>query len=103
YCSLSSSYSPSFPTRRSSDLFFLIVFSIVVFFWPDVGGYFIESNNFIPANPLQTPEHIAPVWYFTPYYAMLRAVPSFLNSQFWRSEEHTSELQSRENLVCRLL
>src|SRR5438128_2170291 len=64
-------------------VFFLIVFSIVVFFWPDVGGYFIESNNFIPANPLQTPEHIAPVWYFTPYYAMLRAVPSFLNSQFW--------------------
>ena len=62
---------------------FLVVFSIVVFFWPDVGGYFIESNNFIPANPLQTPEHIAPVWYFTPYYAMLRAVPSMLNSQFW--------------------
>jgi ubiquinol-cytochrome c reductase cytochrome b subunit len=62
---------------------FLIFFSIVVFFWPDGGGYFIESNNFIPANPLQTPEHIAPVWYFTPYYAMLRAVPSFLNSQFW--------------------
>src|SRR5262250_116098 len=64
-------------------VFFLIVFSIVVFFWPDVGGYFLESNNFIPANPLQTPEHIAPVWYFTPYYAILRAVPSFLNSQFW--------------------
>src|SRR5215831_14146062 len=62
---------------------FLIVFSIVVFFWPDVGGYFLEANNFIPANPLQTPEHIAPVWYFTPYYAMLRAVPSMLNSQFW--------------------
>jgi ubiquinol-cytochrome c reductase cytochrome b subunit len=62
---------------------FLVFFSIVVFFWPDVGGYFIESNNFIPANPLQTPEHIAPVWYFTPYYAMLRAVPSMLNSQFW--------------------
>jgi ubiquinol-cytochrome c reductase cytochrome b subunit len=62
---------------------FLVFFSIVVFFWPDVGGYFIESNNFIPANPLQTPEHIAPVWYFTPYYAMLRAVPSLLNSQFW--------------------
>jgi len=64
-------------------VFFLVVFSIVVFFWPDVGGYFLESNNFIPANPLQTPEHIAPVWYFTPYYAILRAVPSFLNSQFW--------------------
>ena len=62
---------------------FLIFFSIVVFFWPDGGGYFLEANNFIPANPLQTPDHIAPVWYFTPYYAMLRAVPSFLNSQFW--------------------
>ena len=62
---------------------FLIFFSIVLFFWPAGGGYFIESDNFIPANPLQTPEHIAPVWYFTPYYAMLRAVPSFLNSQFW--------------------
>src|SRR2546427_1175802 len=64
-------------------VFFLIIFSIVVFFMPDVGGYFLESNNFIPADPLKTPEHIAPVWYFTPYYAMLRAVPSFLGSQFW--------------------
>ena len=64
-------------------VFFLIVFAIVMFFIPDVGGYFLEANNFIPANPLQTPEHIAPVWYFTPYYAILRAVPSFLGSQFW--------------------
>src|SRR5438552_10917031 len=64
-------------------VFFLIIFSIVVFFMPDVGGYFLESNNFIPADPLKTPEHIAPVWYFTPYYAMLRAVPSLLDSQFW--------------------
>jgi len=64
-------------------VFFLIVFSIVVFFVPDVGGYFLEANNFIPADPLKTPVHIAPVWYFTPFYAMLRAVPSFLNSQFW--------------------
>ena len=64
-------------------VFFLIVFSIVMFFVPDVGGYFLEANNFIPADPLKTPEHIAPVWYFTPYYAILRAVPSFLNSQFW--------------------
>ena len=62
---------------------FLTIFSIIVFFLPEMGGYFIEANNFIPANPLQTPEHIAPVWYFTPYYAMLRAVPSFLDSQFW--------------------
>ena len=64
-------------------VFFLIVFSIVVFFLPDVGGYFLEANNFIPADPLKTPVHIAPVWYFTPYYAMLRAIPSFFNSQFW--------------------
>jgi len=48
-----------------------------------MGGYFLEYNNFIPANPLQTPSHIAPVWYFTPYYAMLRAVPAFLHTQFW--------------------
>jgi ubiquinol-cytochrome c reductase cytochrome b subunit len=54
-----------------------------MFFMPDMGGYFLEANNFIPADPLKTPEHIAPVWYFTPYYAMLRAVPSFLGSQFW--------------------
>ena len=57
---------------------FLAVFSVIMFFVPDMGGYFLEANNFIPANPLQTPEHIAPVWYFTPYYAILRAVPSFL-------------------------
>ena len=62
---------------------FLAVFSAIVFFVPDMGGYFLEANNFIPADPLKTPEHIAPVWYFTPYYAMLRAVPSFLGSQFW--------------------
>ncbi|MGI8894444.1 MAG: cytochrome b [Casimicrobiaceae bacterium] len=62
---------------------FLTIFSIIVFFVPEMGGYFIEANNFIPANTLQTPEHIAPLWYFTPYYAMLRAVPSFLESQFW--------------------
>src|SRR5947207_8792818 len=54
-------------------VFFLIIFSIVVFFMPDVGGYFLESNNFIPADPLKTPEHIAPVWYFTPYYEIGRA------------------------------
>jgi len=62
---------------------FLAVFSSIMFFMPDMGGYFLEANNFIPADPLKTPEHIAPVWYFTPYYAMLRAVPSFLGSQFW--------------------
>jgi ubiquinol-cytochrome c reductase cytochrome b subunit len=52
---------------------FLIVFSAVVFFAPEMGGYFLEFNNFIPADPLKTPAHIAPVWYFTPYYSMLRA------------------------------
>ncbi len=61
---------------------FLIVFSAVVFFAPEMGGYFLEANNFIPANPLVTPPHIAPVWYFTPYYSILRAVPPILNSQF---------------------
>ena len=55
----------------------------IVFFVPEMGGYFLEANNFIPADPLKTPEHIAPVWYFTPYYAMLRAVPSFFGTQFW--------------------
>ena len=53
---------------------FLILFSAVLFFAPEMGGYFLEYNNFIPADPLQTPSHIAPVWYFTPYYSMLRAV-----------------------------
>jgi len=61
---------------------FLIVFTAIVFFAPEMGGYFLEHNNFIPANPLVTPEHIAPVWYFTPYYSILRAVPPVLNSQF---------------------
>ena len=61
---------------------FLIFFSAVVFFAPDFFGLFLEAPNFEPANPLKTPEHIAPVWYFTPFYAMLRAVPPMLNSQF---------------------
>ena len=61
---------------------FMIFFLGIVFFWPDFGGLFLEPPNFEPANPLKTPEHIAPVWYFTPFYAMLRAVPPMLNSQF---------------------
>ncbi len=61
---------------------FLIVFCAIVFFAPDMGGYFLEANNFVPANPMQTPAHIAPVWYFTPYYAILRAVPPMFGSQF---------------------
>lgn len=57
---------------------FLIVFSVIVFFIPTGGGYFLEANNFLPADPLKTPMHIAPVWYFTPYYAILRAIPNKL-------------------------
>ena len=55
---------------------FLIVFSTVVFFAPEMGGYFLEYNNFIPADSLKTPPHIAPVWYFTPFYSILRATTS---------------------------
>jgi ubiquinol-cytochrome c reductase cytochrome b subunit len=65
---------------------FLIVFSWVLFFAPEFGGYFLEYNNFIPADPLQTPPHIAPVWYFTPFYSVLRAVtyPLFgIDAKFW--------------------
>lgn len=53
---------------------FLMVFSAIVFFAPEMGGYFLEYNNFIPADPLKTPPHIAPVWYFTPFYSILRAI-----------------------------
>jgi ubiquinol-cytochrome c reductase cytochrome b subunit len=52
---------------------FLMIFTAIIFFAPEMGGYFLEYNNFIPADPLKTPPHIAPVWYFTPYYSMLRA------------------------------
>ena len=61
---------------------FLIVFASILFFAPEMGGYFLEYNNFIPADPLKTPAHIAPVWYFTPYYSILRAVPPIGISQF---------------------
>ena len=70
------------PYHTSKDLvaiiIFLMIFSAVVFFAPDMGGYFLEHANFEPANTKATPEHIAPVWYFTPYYAILRAVPDKL-------------------------
>ena len=62
---------------------FLIVFSAIVFFMPEMGGYFLEHPNFDQADPLKTPPHIAPVWYFTPFYAILRAIPSFLGTQVW--------------------
>ena len=61
---------------------FMALFCLVLFFVPEMGGYFLEYNNFIPADPLKTPAHIAPVWYFTPYYSILRAVPPLFNSQF---------------------
>jgi ubiquinol-cytochrome c reductase cytochrome b subunit len=57
---------------------FLILFSVAVFFVPEMGGWFLEHNNFEPADPIKTPEHIAPVWYLTPYYAILRAIPDKL-------------------------
>ncbi|WP_416884977.1 cytochrome b [Marinospirillum sp.] len=53
---------------------FAFVFALIVFYFPEMGGYFIEHPNFEPANPLKTPDHIAPVWYFTPFYAILRAI-----------------------------
>ncbi|MBI5901523.1 MAG: cytochrome bc complex cytochrome b subunit [Rhodocyclales bacterium] len=65
---------------------FLMVFSVIVFFMPEGGGYFLEYNNFDPADPLKTPPHIAPVWYFTPYYSLLRAVTYPLlgiDAKFW--------------------
>jgi ubiquinol-cytochrome c reductase cytochrome b subunit len=65
---------------------FLFLFSAVVFFWPEGGGYFLEYNNFLPADPMKTPPHIAPVWYFTPFYSMLRAMVwnfFWLDAQLW--------------------
>ncbi|MBN9288458.1 MAG: cytochrome b [Gammaproteobacteria bacterium 39-13] len=74
---------PFHPYYTVKDIFgvsvFLLIFSAVVFFAPDVGGFFLEAPNFEPANPMKTPEHIAPVWYMTPYYAILRAIPDKLS------------------------
>jgi ubiquinol-cytochrome c reductase cytochrome b subunit len=71
---------PSHPYYTTKDIFgvsvFLFIFSAVIFFAPEMGGYFLEYNNFIPADPLKTPPHIAPVWYFTPFYSILRATTS---------------------------
>jgi len=55
---------------------FLLIFCAIIFFSPEMGGYFFEPPNFTPADPLKTPAHIAPVWYFTPYYSILKAVPN---------------------------
>jgi ubiquinol-cytochrome c reductase cytochrome b subunit len=68
---------PSHPYYTVHDIFgvtvFLTLFSAVVFFAPEMGGYFLEYNNFVPADSLKTPLHIAPTWYFTPFYSVLRA------------------------------
>jgi ubiquinol-cytochrome c reductase cytochrome b subunit len=70
---------PFHPYYSVKDIFgvsvFLLIFCAVVFFLPEFGGWFLEPDNFFPANPMKTPEHILPVWYFTPFYAILRAVP----------------------------
>ncbi len=57
---------------------FLFIFALVLFYAPEGGGWFLEKDNFVPADPLKTPEHIVPLWYFTPFYAILRAVPDKL-------------------------
>ncbi len=71
---------PFHPYYSVHDIFgvsvFLFVFAAIIFFAPELGGYFLEYNNFIPADSLKTPLHIAPVWYFTPFYSLLRAVTS---------------------------
>lgn len=59
-------------------VFFLLFFFMVVFFFPDFGGYFLEADNFMPANPLVTPDHIVPMWYMVPFYSMLKAIPNKL-------------------------
>lgn len=72
-------FHPYYTVKDSAGVVaFLILFSAVVFFAPEFGGRFLEYNNFVPADPLKTPEHIEPVWYFTPFYAILRAVPDKL-------------------------
>lgn len=73
---------PFHPYYTVKDIFgvgmFLLPFAFIVFFTPEVGGWFLEHDNFVPADPQVTPEHIKPVWYFTPFYAILRAIPDKL-------------------------
>jgi ubiquinol-cytochrome c reductase cytochrome b subunit len=69
-------FHPYFTVKDTTGIIgFLFIFCGIIFFAPEMGGYFLEPPNFIPANPLQTPVHIAPVWYFTPFYSVLRAIP----------------------------
>jgi ubiquinol-cytochrome c reductase cytochrome b subunit len=78
---------PFHPYYTVKDLFFtgcfLIIGAFILFFAPTFGGWFLEHDNFVEANRLVTPAHIKPVWYFTPYYAMLRVVPSFFAIKLW--------------------
>ncbi len=62
-------------------VFFLMIFASIVFFAPALNGYFLEAPNFVEANPLKTPDHIAPLWYLTPFYSVLRAIPPMFGSQ----------------------
>ncbi len=70
---------PLHPYYTVKDMFavvvFLMLFALVLFYAPEFGGWFLERDNFVPADPLKTPEHIVPLWYFTPFYAILRAIP----------------------------
>ncbi|MFN7835990.1 MAG: cytochrome b [Burkholderiaceae bacterium] len=81
---------PFHPYFTVHDIFgvsvFLLIFTAIVFFGPEMFGYFLEYNNFVPADPLKTPSHIAPVWYFTPFYSILRANTFnffWLDAKFW--------------------
>ncbi|GAB1407075.1 cytochrome bc complex cytochrome b subunit [Thermomonas brevis] len=78
---------PFHPYYTVKDTFYVVCFlmlaAFIIFFAPGFGGWFLEHDNFTEANPLVTPTHIKPVWYFTPYYAMLRVVPSFFGIKLW--------------------
>jgi len=78
---------PFHPYYTVKDLvgvgFFLLIAAFIIFFAPTFGGWFLEHDNFIPANNLVTPSHIKPVWYFTPFYAILRMIPSFFSTAIW--------------------
>lgn len=78
---------PFHPYYTVKDIFGVVVFAfffaVIMFYMPEFFGYFLEKPNFVEANPFKTPEHIAPVWYFTPYYSILRAIPSWFGTQIW--------------------
>ncbi|MCA0175175.1 MAG: cytochrome b [Proteobacteria bacterium] len=82
---------------------FLVVFCSIVFFTPELGGYFLEYNNFIPADPLKTPLHIAPVWYFTPFYSMLRATTSTMMPFLWLFFVAVGVLTVRRSTLCPMI